>query len=69
MLRVVYKTRKKSVEETPTVTYVPTVCCPLPFEGVSGYLRLTFKHTQPLEYEQPRVSFAPEFLPSGFLDV
>jgi len=69
MLRVIYKTRKKSVEETPMVTYVPTGSGELPFEGVSGYLRLTFAHTQPVEYEQPRIFFAPEFFPSAFLDV
>jgi len=69
MLRVIYKTRKKTVEETPPVAYVPTGSGELPFEGVSGYLRVTFAHTQPVEYEQPRTFFAPEFLPSGFLDV
>lgn len=51
------------------VTYVPTGSGELPFEGVSGYLRLTFAHTQPVEYEQPRIFFAPEFFPSAFLDV
>jgi hypothetical protein len=68
MLRVIRLDRKKE-EPTSTVTYVPTVCCPLPFEGVSGYLRVSFAHTQPLEYETPRISFSPEFFPSGFLDV
>lgn len=70
MLRVIYKTRKKTAEEeTSPVTYAPTGSGDLPFEGVSGYLRLTLAHTQPVEYEQPKIFFAPEFFPSAFLDV
>lgn len=41
----------------------------LPFEGVSGYLMVSAGHVLPLDYEPPRISFTPEFFPSGFLDV